>query len=197
MAIIAVDCDEVLVQTARYFVDTYNAKFGTRVDFENQHLQEAGGAWQARDDDELLARLEALRDTPEYRSTAIAPEDVAVLRRLATQHELHLITARQPREEDDTRSMIDRDAAGIFTDLHFVGFTGSKGAVVSEIGADFLVDDSERHLRAAVEAGLPANGSILFGNFPWNRNAELLDGTTRCATWLEVEKRIQDVIAAE
>ncbi len=194
MAIIAVDCDEVLVQTARYFVDAYNQSFSTRVDFENQHLQEATGSWQARDDDELLERLEALRDTPAYRDIAISSEDVAVLKRLAAEHELHLITARQPREEDDTRAMIERDAPGVFTDLHFVGFTGSKGAVISEIGADFLIDDSERHLRAAVQAGLSAKGALLFGDYPWNRDALLDGGMARCATWRDVERRIQDVL---
>lgn len=197
MAIIAIDFDEVLVPTAHYFVDAYNNKYGTRVDFEDQHLQQASGSWEARDDEELLARLELLRNTSAYRSIAIAEEDREVLHRLSRDHELHLVTARMPREERDSREVIERDVPGVFRDIHFVGFSGSKGAVVSELGADFLVDDSVRHLQDAIALGLSKDGAILFGDFPWSRDIEASSGFVRCNSWTEVEKRVHDVVAGK
>ena len=195
--IIAIDCDEVLVPTAEYFVDAYNDQYGTEVDFQTQHLEDPTGSWQASGFDELLERLEAIRDTEAYRALGISDEARVVLARLATNYDLHLVTARQPHEEDDTRHMLERDAQGLFRGVHFVGFEGSKGQIVKELGARMLIDDSPRHLEDGLANGLPGDGAILFGEFPWNRQDPSDDRIVRMESWSAVEGYVNGIQEAE
>lgn len=191
--VIAIDCDEVLVPTARYFVDAYNKKYGTSVDFQTQHLEDPTGSWRANSFDDLLVRLESIRDTEAYRALGIDDKARGALSRLALNYELHLITARQPHEEDDTRAMLERDTPGLFSGVHFVGFEGSKGQIVGALRARLLVDDSTRHLEDGLANGLPDDGAILFGDFPWNQQDPSDDRIVRMNSWLAVEEYINNI----
>lgn len=72
---IAVDCDDTLFPTAKYFIDSYNKKFNASVDFEHQHEPDYDG-WGVGDA-ELLRRLGMLQGAEEYRQIEMyddAPE---------------------------------------------------------------------------------------------------------------------------
>lgn len=189
--VIAVDCDDVLVRTTPFFVDAYNRTYGTSVTLAQAH-DDSAESW-ATDRNTLEMRLAALMDTDEYRLLCPTDEEVAVLRTLAKDHELHVITARRKEEEVVTQRMIDTYLPGIFTSLELVGFTGSKGAVCARLRADVLVDDNARHLEDAIQHGLPHEGALLFGGYPWSIQVEDPLNVRRCDSWNDVKNEIERV----
>jgi 5'(3')-deoxyribonucleotidase len=183
--VIAVDCDDVLVRTSPFFVSAYNRTFGTSVTLDGAHTHDE--RWQA-DRDTFEARLAELMKTDEYKALSPSNEEAQVLKRLAKDHELHVITARRPHERELTQAMLDTYIPGVFQSLELVGFAGSKGSVTERLKADMLIDDNVHHLEDAVEHGLPHDGAILFGDYPWN--VDNSSNFTRCHTWEEVEKEV-------
>lgn len=189
--IIAVDCDDVLVPTTPFFVDAYNKLYGTNVPLDQAHIS-SDEFWQA--DEALIGeRLAELTLTQDYKELGPSPVEVSVLKELARHHELHLVTARKEVERAFTQSMLDRDLSGVFTSMEFVGWGGSKGEVCKRLGADVLIDDNARHLHDAIAEGLPKNGAILFGNYPWNSNDSKHDDLTHCHNWPEVANVVQSL----
>ena len=189
--VIAVDCDDVLVRTTPYFIEAYNRIYGTSVTLAQAH-DDTDVSWGA-DRATLEARLAQLMDTDEYRLLAPTSEEVATLRMLADHHELHVITARRPEERTVTQRMIDTYLPGIFTSLELVGFTGSKGEVCARIKANVLIDDNARHLDDAIKKGIPHEGALLFGGYPWNTEVDAPIDVIRCDTWSDVQREIEQL----
>ena len=190
--VIAIDCDDVLVHTTPYILQAYNEQHGTNVtldDTQDEHLP----SWQAAPE-VINERWVALTDTDGYRALGPDPEEAMILRELASEHELHLITARRKEERAFTKEMLERELAGVFTSMEFVGWNGSKGEVCARIGADVLIDDNVHHLHDAIAHGLPASGAILYGEYPWNRTDEARDSFVRCLDWLSVKQTIDMLI---
>lgn len=186
--VIAVDCDDVLVSTTPFFVSTYNATYGTNATLADARTASAE-VWQA-EENVVLERWAELSNHDTYKQLRPDPEEAIILRDLAKHHELHLITARKEHERELTQHMLDTELAGVFTSMEFVGWGGSKGAVCERIGADVLIDDVTGHLYDAVAHGLPAEGAILFGEYPWSKIDEAQTEVTRCVNWAAVKARI-------
>lgn len=189
--VIAIDCDDVLVQTKEYFVRMYNALHGTHVTLEDtRNLNRE--IWEA-DEKEILRRWAALAETDEYKLLKPDSEVVTVLKKLAVHHELHLITARKEEERAFTQEMLDHELKGTFTSMEFVGWKGSKGQVCKRIKADVLIDDTASHLHDALECGLPSGGALLFGDYDWNRHASSHNALVHCHDWLAVQQVINKI----
>ncbi len=189
--VIAVDCDDVLVRTTPYFVDAYNVQYGTAVKYSDAHGIDPV-AWEA-DQQEVLSRWASLTETDAYKQLQPDPEEAAILRELALQHELHLITARKEEERAFTQSMLDRELSGVFTSMEFVGWGGSKGQVCQRIHADVLIDDNVSHLHDALAHGLPAGGAIAFGDYEWNKAETNHKDLVHCHDWVAVKKVIDRI----
>jgi len=191
--VIAIDCDDVLMATTPYFVDAYNAKYGTSVKIETSHI-DGEEVWGVNREVQF-ERLDELTKTEDYFNITPTAEEVAVLNELSESHSLHLVTARKPEELELTQTILNRDLPNIFTSFDFVGWTGSKGEVCERIGADVLVDDSVRNLVDAFQHGMPIEGLMLFGDYPWNQEIpDFLAGVKRCRDWNEV-RIVVDAIA--
>jgi len=183
--VIAVDCDDVLVRTTPYFVDTYNQKYGTNATLA-QANDTAFEIWNA-DEQTQVDRWTQLTYTEGYKALRPDPEEATILRQLAVNHELHLVTARKEEERSFTQEMLERELPGVFTSMEFVGWTGSKGEVCERLKADVLIDDNARHLHNAIERQrLSKSGAILFGDYPWNAADSMHDALTHCLDWPSV-----------
>lgn len=187
--VIAVDCDDVLVRTTPFLVDAYNKRFGTSATIEQAH-DPAFEIWNANEATQV-ERWVQLTETEGYKDLGPDPEEAIILRELAKHHELHLVTARKEVERAFTQEMLDRELEGVFTSMEFVGWDGSKGEVCKRIHADVLVDDNARHLHNAIEQGLPKNGAVLFGDYPWNKADSTHQDITYCLDWVSVQKVIE------
>lgn len=190
--VIAIDCDDVLLETTPFLVDAYNQKFGTNVTLEHAHASN-NPEWGTDDSALILARLTDLQKTDEYCAVMPHPDAILAVRELAKDHELHLITARDPSIENLTRSMLDTYLSGCFTSMEHVGKDRSKGEVCRQIHADVLIDDNIRHLVSALEMGMSAGGALHFGDYVWNSVDTVPTGVVRCGTWRDVQNRIVEI----
>ena len=187
--VIAVDCDDVLVSTAPYFVDTYNNTYGTSGTLEYAHSPDPS-VWGASEE-VIVERWFGMTRTDGYKGLSPDPDEVKVLRNLAKIHELHLVTARKEEEREFTQTMLDKHLDGVFTSMKFVGWEGSKDDVCQALRADVLIDDNFRHLVSAHDCGV--GGLLWFGDYPW-QTEDLGDmPTVRCRDWCEVEAEIERI----
>lgn len=189
---IAVDCDEVLIHTTEYMVGAYNQMFGTSVPLALAHTPNIPD-WDAPRE-VVHERLDEIQRRPEYLDLHPSKVTINVVRQLAEQHDLHVVTARPESVMDTTRLMISRYFDGCFSSVKHVGQDGDKGAVCSALRADVLIDDSLRHLLRAQDCGVEHR--LWFGDYIWQTEHPEADVVTcRCRNWNEVEAEIERIAA--
>jgi 5'(3')-deoxyribonucleotidase len=193
---IAIDIDDVLSRTAEGFIAFSNQRWGLSLKPED-YQEEWAVVWGVPVED-------ALKRSIEFHATGVVgsfePNEAAlpVLKRLAKQYELVTVTSRRSIIKPETDAWIERHFPGIFSELHYAGIWDktdhtdvhqrlkhTKAELLSEIGADFLIDDLLKHCRGAAKAGIPA---ILFAaphKGGWDGSA-LPAGITYARHWEEV-----------
>jgi len=187
---IAIDVDDVLVQSLPEYTRRFCARFGRRVPAEEC-------AWDIfpRFPDIPAAEMwhfyEELEASEFLATRPIYPDAVRGIRALwAAGHRLVVVTGRLGEHLGHTRRLLRR--AGLleaFEDLvHRAGpepAAAYKSRVIRERGLDLLIDD-ERHVAVAV-AALPV--PVLLLDRPWNRGS-LPPGVSRVATWGEILEKV-------
>lgn len=197
---IAVDLDDVLSASAEEFVRFSNEKWGTNLEVDDYH-EDWTVMWQV-DRETEVERAKAIYDAQLIRRfKPHHPYADKVLRDLANKYELVIVTSRASALRDGTEEWLQKHHPGVFKKVHMTGFYDTflhkpfkddsmhkrtKGAMLSEIGADYLIDDQPKHCFSAADIGIKA---VLFGNYKWSRDlSELPNGVTRCLDWHEVEQ---------
>lgn len=103
------------------------------------------------------------------------PHALETLQRMKEKYSLHVVTARQHRVEEVTRSWLNKYFPDIFEEIHFgnhystSGKSRSKAEMCKSIGAKVLIDDS---LIYATQCALADISVVLFGHYPWNQCIE-------------------------
>lgn len=196
--VIAVDCDDVLMPTAQAIIDNYNQRFGTALTLQNMYRSATLDTWGTDDDDVAIERVNDFLHSDEHARLMPHPAAITSIKELAAEHELHLITGRADFLKEVTRHMLDTYFTGCFTSVEHTNFIvpsgsgmvrRSKGEVCAGIGATVLIDDHMVHATDASGTGLEK--VIVFGDYPWNRQAELLEGMVRCSDWTAVLEEIE------
>lgn len=190
--IIAVDCDDVLIETTEYIVEVYNRLHNTNVSLDKSHDPDIE-QWGVSDGELLLKRFSEIQSTEEYGRLLPMPEALRVIRKFAQDHELHLVTARDGSIEAITEAMLNKHLPGCFTSMEHVGKERSKGEVCKQLRADILIDDSIRNLLSALESGLPEGGALHFGDYAWNKIDPLPKGVKTCFDWGAVEREVDRI----
>lgn len=189
---IAVDVDDVLSRSAEGFIAFSNERWGQQLS-PDDYQEEWAVVWG-------VPLEQALERSLEFHASGVVgiyqPHEAAmpVLKRLAKQFNLVVVTTRREILKPETDAWISRHFPGIFQELHFAGIwehpdmaralAHTKAEICREIGADYLIDDQPKHCIGAAGAGLK---SILFGDYKWNRGEQdLPEGVTRAAHWNEI-----------
>ena len=198
--VIAIDCDDVLVETAQDLLQFYNQKYGTSLDQTNFYATDIDPSrFGVGTFHEVIERFsERFLDT-EHLEIAPSQSTIEAIHRLAGAHELHLITGRSSTMEQATLAMIDRYFKDCFTSVEHTNYITAdkhavkrtKGEVCRQIGADVLIDDYIEHVRNVIAAGVPH--AIIFGDFDWGKRGSVPDNTKRCVSWREVEAEIERI----
>lgn len=189
---IAVDIDEVLFPFAEQFIKHHNSTYGTDhiveefLTYEFQHIIQ-------QDFEETVRRI---FEVTEQECLHIEPieHSVDAIKSLGSKYNLEIISARHPDHEKPIRSWIEKHYGNSFGGINFVGHPGymesyrSKAEVCEDLGAIALVDDSALHVRTCAEKGIEG---ILFGNYPWNKTAELPADVSRCFDWVAVKEHFR------
>jgi 5'(3')-deoxyribonucleotidase len=190
--VIAVDCDDVLIETTLFLVRDYNNKFNTNVNLEDAHKPN-NPDWGTDDNGLILDRLSEIQNSKEYAEIKPIAEAINAIHRLVKDNELHLITARDGSVEVATMAMLDRYFSGCFISVEHVGKARSKGEVCRQIKADILIDDNILHLLSALDYGMPSGGALHFGNYLWNQLGDPIEGVIECHNWEAVEREVHKI----
>lgn len=183
---IAIDCDDVLVPSTKFIVDEYNRLYNTQVTYGRAH-EPRNEQW-ASTREETESRIHNIQLSNSYGLIKPFTEAIEAVGRLAKYNSLHMVTARDEKILDVTKSMIDAYFPDAFETLEHVGLRATKGDVCKALGADILIDDNLKHLINAHEHGIA--GLIWFGDYAWNSEESLPPGVLRCTNWKELEKEI-------
>lgn len=190
--IIAVDCDDVIVETAQLLIDYYNKQYRTRVTLKDFYNISSPQLWEAPDDDTRIHRLNSYFETDEYQNSPLTRETLDALRKLNERFELHIVTGRPDFYEAATLRYLKRHAPDLFKTVIFSNMfklsdgtnpTRGKGDICVEIGASYLIDDHIKHIESASAAGVTG---LLFGDFPWSQGKPLPLGAVRVKDWAAV-----------
>ena len=190
--LIALDLDDVVAGFCPAFCEYANKRWGAAIhpgiyteDWASLFgIDEA--EWQMRSD-------EALRDMEFYSGLAVIDGAQQTLGALHESCDIVAVTSRHMATEKTTRAWLDKHLPGLVDGVHFLGayenidgydaHKKTKDEICLKLGADYLIDDQPKHVLSAHRAGI---GAILFGDYSWNRAADVDDGVQRAANWHEV-----------
>jgi 5'(3')-deoxyribonucleotidase len=189
----AVDIDDVLAANAEAFVRFSNQRWGTNL-HPDDYTEHWFDMWQV-DNKEGLRRAEEVHTSAMFGDYAVHDDASSrVLKRLARDYDLVVITSRRLSIKSETVAWINKYYQGIFGDIVFAGFfdrthagsfTMTKADICRDLHAQYLIDDQLKHCLAAAEAGVEA---LLFGNYRWNQADALPERVTRVANWNAIEE---------
>lgn len=183
---VAVDLDDVVVDTAEHVIQHYNAKYGTEVTLEDFYKPNISEVWGTPDDETAVQRVNEYLLTEEYHE--LLPGDGALygLSNIKERgYEPYIVTGRPNFVEEATRRYLMRHFPNVFHGVEFTNYFSAdlrrdKGEICRRLGAEIGIDDHIDHARSMAAAGIEV---ILFGNYPWNQTDELPEGVTRCVNW--------------
>lgn len=184
-SVIAIDIDDVIIETSPHLVTYYNRTFGTNVAVKDMYPSNLR-PWGVSDKAAWVKRVEAYLATEEFQSISPSPETVASLVRLARSNVLHVVTGRSIALELLTNNMVNKFFPGIFHSVIFTGLLDKKrgkAEVCQELGAEFLIEDHLGHALPVAETGINV---LLFGDYPWNQADELPSNVVRVKDWTAV-----------
>jgi 5'(3')-deoxyribonucleotidase len=188
--VIAVDIDDVLSHTAQAIIDYGNERWGhaNTLDDFSEHLAEM---WQV-DAEESHQRWEEFMTSGVIEVYDVVPKAKDALEKLTQNYRLVAVTARRDSLLGITEEWLNSNYPGLMSDLIGAQIYGAgkidahvltKAEVLQRISANYLIDDQPKHCIGAAEVGIP---SVLYGGYPWNKQAEIPDLVTRCDTWHDV-----------
>lgn len=191
--ILAIDFDDTLVHYASDMAAVYNSQL-TSSDQERISPEDTYYVWKFRDPEHGWDRNRQQADAwlMEYLSSSQAlakpPIDGAAetLKSLSKRYRFHVITGRIIAMQHPTEKWLDRHLHGLIDQVHYTIF---KADICLRIGAVALIDDAPQYIEHAVEAGIK---SVLFGEYPWNRDDLAPAGSVRARTWKEVGGMFDD-----
>jgi 5'(3')-deoxyribonucleotidase len=191
--IIAVDIDDVLAISATGFVRFSNERWGTNLTMDD-YDEHWAKMWKV-DHEEEVRRSRVVHKKEVFLHFDAITEAKPVLESLAVNYKLVIATSRIRSLEKGTLEWVKRNFGDIMSEYHSAGIWDdierdshekvkiTKGEIVRQIGADYLIDDHPKHCYAAAEAGIT---SIVFGDYKWNRDVKLGPNMVRAKNWQEV-----------
>lgn len=191
--VIAIDCDDVLIDSTSWIIDEYNRRYGTSVDLRDAFVldERQFGANRMQ----VFERFNELYSLKEFGEIQPRADAIEVVNRLGKKHDLHLVTARHFALELVTLQMLNKYFPNQFVEINHVG-EESKGQVCSAVRADVIIDDNAKHLKDAKSCGVKER--IWFGAYPWQEyDGESAEYTTRCVDWFGVERVVNQLAGLE
>jgi uncharacterized HAD superfamily protein len=186
--LVAIDVDEVLFPFVEHLAQFHNERYGTSLtmdDFSSFKLHQVWGGTVA----------EEMRKVLEFQATGVitrvapmpaAMEAIEVLNR---HYELAIVTSRTSSIKEETEQWLKLHFPNVFKHIRFANYWDestpriTKADVCRTIGANILIEDNLDYAFDCAEWGVRV---LLFGDYPWNQEAQLPDGVTRVTGWPEV-----------
>ena len=196
--IIAVDIDDVLAVHAEAMVAYSNLTFGTSLTLDD-YSEHWSQMWQI-DHEETSRRSDEYHNTDDMKYYKHHEDAVGVLKRLAKDYKLIIVTARRKQVTELTKAWIEKHFKGVFEAIYHASiwdttitsdsFTATKADLCHELGVSYLIDDQSKHCNAVQEKGIQA---IMFGDYPWNRQDLVHPYVVKCPNWQAVENYFKEL----
>jgi 5'(3')-deoxyribonucleotidase len=191
--VIAIDLDDVVVETAPNVIEYYAQTYGTRVPLEKFYSKDYENVWGAPDGVTAVKRVNEFLESPKYYNSAPIREAIETIRWLKQRYELHIVTGRPNLVEQATHRWLKKHFPDVFETVVFTNYfmSGSKvkiqtkGDICQELGATVLIDDNLEHILSVTKAGVDG---LLFGSYPWNQAESLPENVKRVEDWKAVKE---------
>jgi len=186
--IIAIDYDDVIINSAPYTIKHYNKTYGTKLNLKDFYSKEVA-SWGTDSYATAIKRVNDYALTDEFQNIAPTQVTIKAIQHLSKQYELHIVTGRSDFLLEATHKILDTYFPNLFQSVEFTNFFSdkprSKAHVCMQLGADILIDDHLHHAKVVAECGTRV---LLFGDYPWNSTDMLPPNIERARNWHEVEQ---------
>ncbi len=187
--VIAVDLDDVVIDSAQAIIDDYNANHGTSIMLADFYSTDYSGVWNAPDKETAVNRVNQYLKSAEYFKSTPHQDTLDVIESLKSVYRMFVVTGRPDFMESATKDWLNIHMPDTFEDVIFTNYFNdrtarTKGDICHELGATMLIDDHVDHILTAIQKGIRG---ILFGNYPWNQTDHNLGlSVVRVNNWREV-----------
>lgn len=194
MKTIAVDIDEVLARHNHTLALFHNEHYGTNHSEDSYFTDLWAEVWGVSPE-ETERRAVEFHDTGQHALLEVVPGALEALLELKKTHRLVAVTVRRKQVIDITHRWLLEFYPEVFDDVRFVHFwdeknTKTKAEICQDIGANWLIDDSIKHVS---QMGAFGRKGLLFGDYAWNQAEALPDDVVRMRNWKEVLKYFSEV----
>jgi uncharacterized HAD superfamily protein len=186
------DCDEVLFEFFRGYLDFLKDKHGKFCRYENTFDYRIWVSFPEITQEEVFRWMGEYFISPEIESISPVKEAVEGIERLAQNYELHVITSRPDWTKDITQAMLERHFSRRFEAVHyakgrdFKEASKSKAEIVKELGLIGYVEDCFEYAADCMNEGT----RVLLFDKPWNRNFVLPNSMPRVYSWQQTTSRL-------
>ncbi len=183
--IIGIDFDDVIMDLSNHLLDFFNTKFKTnfvRADIKDFFM---GVLWNLdREEEEKIIMEFCLSER--HKNTLPVSGAIEAIRKLAADHELHIITAREEARKGVTLEWIDMHIPTVITSITFashidVVHSRKKSEICKELNVDCFIDDS---LKNVLDVSTVVDRVFLLDT-PWNQG-DLPGNIERIFSWEEI-----------
>lgn len=188
---VCIDADDTTANFFVSFLDYYNALYGTSFsinDFWTRKFHLVLGCTG----EEARRRVDEFQHSPSFRKIKPIDGSVEAVNKLfVLGKKLYVVTSRADYTREDTERFYDSYFKSLISDIIFSAnsHTGransgrTKLEVCSRLGAP-LIDDDLEYVIPCAESGF---GSILFGDYRWQRDGDLPPNVPRARNWGEIQ----------
>lgn len=190
--IVAVDIDDVLLNSADMLMGDYNLRFGTsltRADYYSKDIGKLGVDHY----DEAAERFREFQESEVFSNAEPDQEAVESVAKLAPYYDFVGVTSRPEFIKNQTDKWIKRQFGGniphvihtsfVMGSSSHVGTSLTKADVCKQIGASYMVEDHLHHVIPVAENGT----RVFLVDQVWNQKDDLPSTVTRVDGWKEIE----------
>ncbi|HCR41835.1 TPA: hypothetical protein DIV45_00450 [Patescibacteria group bacterium] len=194
---IAVDLDDMLCSFIAEFLKWYNPQHGANWQFEDVVDYHWSNFMH-------ITAEQAIQDVHDFFLTSgfanlpVMPGAQEFIRKLAKEHELYIVTARQHVAEATTYTWLEQNFSGVFRGVLFANHYSAdgspsltKGELCQQVGCELIIDDDGRHLGSLLAHNIKA---VLIDK-PWNKNDILPAEVIRAYNWDDALRAIEKLLA--
>lgn len=186
--LIAIDLDEVLVDTLSGVIAFHNATYGTSLEkkhFFSYRWWEVWGGTREESIDKFLLFAKS-----DYFTNLQPLEDaLASIEALAKDHTLIVITSRQNELEVSTKQWITKHFPQKFKEVYIInhadwskgGKTTTKLELCQRLGVEVLIEDNLEYANECASS----TAKVFLLDYPWNQG-KTKKGVLRVTSWQEI-----------
>lgn len=190
---IAIDVDDVLIETFLSIVKNYNKEKGTNFSLEDITSYMIWEVGIYKDKKEAMREVLKLQNNQSPEEIRVMKDSLKVLKILKEEHDFLIITSRHRMLKEKTKEILDFHFGIFGFDIRhsgdFFGVGKPKSEICIEEECEIILEDS---LNIAIDCADKGIKTILFDK-PWNRSEIINKNIFRVNDWNEALQKINEI----